>query len=530
MKLRTSPNTKIIFSILLVIVIVAASVMFVVIPKNKERIDVQNELNTIGREIQQLKNQIPNMDSLIQIRNDLIEQRQTILDEQEHEQTDGRPNVNYGSIDTSVSNMIAVLGGMAEGLEIGVSSMDVMVDTPIQTLYGLTIYGEYQDITTFFQTLSSMDMEYEFQHVFMQSVIVDEETGVPIPAPGAQPINVTIGGGSTEAVPMNSSTDPNVDGRTSDMPNNGEDIPTESTPNSSSSTDEVGNGVHPVNVGEESTIEGDPDQGLITPGRPGFSMTSGYNWAFGDLTDTQTETPLFDLESGNLFETAHEMKIQASFIVQVTKNTNGKPLDVRADKNVTPLDPFSEDRTVNPRGRFGYNFDYMGEGVGSSNFDDKIVRLILDDSFRKDELERTRAVIDNRRNAGLSITSQLSYLSLIVHIDVEVNKGKNVDRTTILQNFGIVEEPPINEEGNTDANDGENESPTVEQPEVPPTTSPGVPIIGSCTNPTIKGNDSSSGDKIYHTPTSQYYDDTIPEVMFCTTEDAINAGYKAPLH
>ncbi|WP_216831354.1 thermonuclease family protein [Alkalihalobacterium elongatum] len=47
-----------------------------------------------------------------------------------------------------------------------------------------------------------------------------------------------------------------------------------------------------------------------------------------------------------------------------------------------------------------------------------------------------------------------------------------------------------------------------------------------CDNPTIKGNHSSSGELIYHVPGGQFYDRTIPEEMFCTEEEAVEAGYR----
>jgi micrococcal nuclease len=43
----------------------------------------------------------------------------------------------------------------------------------------------------------------------------------------------------------------------------------------------------------------------------------------------------------------------------------------------------------------------------------------------------------------------------------------------------------------------------------------------------IKGNINSKGNKIYHSPGQQNYDDTVPEEMFCTAEEAEKAGYKA---
>jgi micrococcal nuclease len=44
----------------------------------------------------------------------------------------------------------------------------------------------------------------------------------------------------------------------------------------------------------------------------------------------------------------------------------------------------------------------------------------------------------------------------------------------------------------------------------------------------IKGNVSSSGDKIYHTPESPWYEQTKPEMIFCTEDEAKQAGFRAP--
>ncbi len=50
---------------------------------------------------------------------------------------------------------------------------------------------------------------------------------------------------------------------------------------------------------------------------------------------------------------------------------------------------------------------------------------------------------------------------------------------------------------------------------------------GKCENPEIKGNLTTyDGEKIYHVPGGQYYDVTDAEEMFCTEEDAIEAGYR----
>ena len=48
----------------------------------------------------------------------------------------------------------------------------------------------------------------------------------------------------------------------------------------------------------------------------------------------------------------------------------------------------------------------------------------------------------------------------------------------------------------------------------------------SCTNPTIKGNINSQGEKIYHIPSGQYYQITKPEELFCTENEAQAAGFR----
>lgn len=48
----------------------------------------------------------------------------------------------------------------------------------------------------------------------------------------------------------------------------------------------------------------------------------------------------------------------------------------------------------------------------------------------------------------------------------------------------------------------------------------------TCSNPQIKGNIGSQ-DKIYHLPGGQYYERTEAEEWFCTSEEAVEAGYRA---
>lgn len=53
-------------------------------------------------------------------------------------------------------------------------------------------------------------------------------------------------------------------------------------------------------------------------------------------------------------------------------------------------------------------------------------------------------------------------------------------------------------------------------------------ISDACPNPAIKGNINSRGEKIYHVPGGRYYEQTKPEALFCTEEEAVHAGFRAP--
>ncbi|RSL29089.1 nuclease [Salibacterium salarium] len=48
----------------------------------------------------------------------------------------------------------------------------------------------------------------------------------------------------------------------------------------------------------------------------------------------------------------------------------------------------------------------------------------------------------------------------------------------------------------------------------------------NCEDPQIKGNHSSGGDYIYHTPDGQYYEQTKAEEMFCSEDAAEKSGYR----
>jgi micrococcal nuclease len=52
----------------------------------------------------------------------------------------------------------------------------------------------------------------------------------------------------------------------------------------------------------------------------------------------------------------------------------------------------------------------------------------------------------------------------------------------------------------------------------------------SCANPEIKGNINSRNDKIYHIPSGRSYNQTKEEVLFCTEEEAIAAGFRKAAH
>ncbi|UAC49168.1 thermonuclease family protein [Bacillus aquiflavi] len=56
--------------------------------------------------------------------------------------------------------------------------------------------------------------------------------------------------------------------------------------------------------------------------------------------------------------------------------------------------------------------------------------------------------------------------------------------------------------------------------------SPSTQTSNSCQSPTIKGNINSKGEKIYHVPSGDFYDRTIAEEMFCSEDEAVQAGYR----
>ncbi|MBD2846196.1 thermonuclease family protein [Paenibacillus sp. IB182496] len=59
-------------------------------------------------------------------------------------------------------------------------------------------------------------------------------------------------------------------------------------------------------------------------------------------------------------------------------------------------------------------------------------------------------------------------------------------------------------------------------------TADGSPRSSACEDPRVKGNINSKRERIYHVPGSRYYEQTVPEELFCTAEEAEAAGFRAP--
>ncbi|WP_285766421.1 thermonuclease family protein [Peribacillus sp. SI8-4] len=69
---------------------------------------------------------------------------------------------------------------------------------------------------------------------------------------------------------------------------------------------------------------------------------------------------------------------------------------------------------------------------------------------------------------------------------------------------------------------GFDDSKTIETSKPKPETAEAL----TCTKPEIKGNINSKGDKLYHIPSGQFYDITKAEEMFCTEQEAQDAGFR----
>ncbi|WP_134702948.1 stalk domain-containing protein [Ammoniphilus sp. YIM 78166] len=71
--------------------------------------------------------------------------------------------------------------------------------------------------------------------------------------------------------------------------------------------------------------------------------------------------------------------------------------------------------------------------------------------------------------------------------------------------------------------------PPTEDDSQQPSPDSGLVVSPNCPDPKIKGNLSSTGEKIYHVPEGQYYERTEAEEMFCTEKEAVEAGYRRSL-
>lgn len=99
----------------------------------------------------------------------------------------------------------------------------------------------------------------------------------------------------------------------------------------------------------------------------------------------------------------------------------------------------------------------------------------------------------------------------------------NVDRfETLHLKIAQAESSKSSDPTNESAKSGVTTSSQTGQHGSVPSSTPGQ----SCVIPTIKGNITSKGEKIYHLPEGQYYEVTIAEEMFCSVEEAENQGYR----
>lgn len=101
----------------------------------------------------------------------------------------------------------------------------------------------------------------------------------------------------------------------------------------------------------------------------------------------------------------------------------------------------------------------------------------------------------------------LFFTNLVEYLDntLETNAIDSIDTEEASQVAGAVEHVPV------------KASPI---PSVPKKK-----VEESCEK-IIRGNISSSGEKIYHVPGGEYYDVTVAEEKFCTQADAKAAGYR----
>lgn len=77
---------------------------------------------------------------------------------------------------------------------------------------------------------------------------------------------------------------------------------------------------------------------------------------------------------------------------------------------------------------------------------------------------------------------------------------------------------------NADGKTTQGKQPSTSKPQQPAKQQ--AQTNSGCSNPTIKGNITSKGDKIYHVSGGAFYEKTKAEEMFCTEKDAEAAGYR----
>ena len=170
--------------------------------------------------------------------------------------------------------------------------------------------------------------------------------------------------------------------------------------------------------------------------------------------------------------------------------------------------------------------------------DEKHVYIEFDVSYR-DKYKRLLAYIYTEQ--GISIQEELlkNGLARVAYIydpnTKHVDWFKDVQKQAQKQAIGIwsVEDYVTNRGYDKEAyaeavKEGKVVTPTTnEQPadDTAATSSPAQTTDGdSCE---IKGNINSKGNKIYHMPGQQNYDQTVAEEMFCTAEEAEAAGFVA---
>jgi len=495
-KITLTKNSKILFGAISVMLVVAVTYMYVIEPFNSRRILAQSEIDNLQYSIESLKAQQPDMPAL---QSQLANLQETRNEQLAAEEQQGGVATNAGGIDTSSANLLTAFGGLSEELGLRMNRFELVSEGPDSNIYGMSMYGQYQDISVFFQSLEKFNLNQKMNSLYVQKVLVDEKTGVPIttqpvlppssgntetpnistPSGSNNPAEPATNGGSSTSTNTPSSsgeatsnpTTPNTNtsatgtaGEPSSTPqtstenstNNGEATTEQATPNTNPVGEIKVNNVQPTatNSGDVTT-DGTPvttattnSGGSQANGQPSLDLgqsaegstntstedavqpvneeqvlagpnlgsgTTGYEWSFGEFTEILADTPLFDPISGDFFEKSNKTKIQVVFTMSIPKQTNDNIYKVSTNTNFTPSDPFKEARDVLFNGRFGFRYDDVGNGT--SPFSKELINKLQTDAiFRNKEIIRTRAVVDNRKNAGLNIDAQLNYLQLLLHM------------------------------------------------------------------------------------------------------------------